>query len=682
MNFLKGSKISEGQIATKPKSYLSAGLAAARYNVEISWVKLIFVAFFVFPPFVLTFGQCDSFPVLETDSWVYDIQYITSDFIHEEKCKLLSENQYEFEEDCSPCTLATTIEGHTEAFYMSVAGVTRSEVYMNGQEVEPVEQFSDISYFYISPTMQGANLLKVTVWLSNEIHMEISGFDQAFDFESFLTKKLETYEKHSLVTNLFLGLLFAAFMISLSSFIFSRSADFKWYTLYVFVLFLFFLPRGIHSNEILGLENKDVQMIFQPLVYVFYNLFIISFLKITKRQYLLNFLLKAAMVMLLAFSCLFIISIGFDLDDFKKVLWTIFRLVALIYASLTIGFLVATKIHLKIFIVIGSISLIVGAGLAMYFTHISFNPFGILPIHWMYYGTLVEVLVFYSGIGYRINLEHIEKLELSQSLFDEMEKNKILQEQKNAELVKEVSLAEGKVKEEEKQRTKAEYELLLRKTELQLLRAQMNPHFIYNSLNSIKSYIARNEPRKATNFLNKFAKLIRIILNNSNSSLSSLKQELETLRFYLEVEQLRLDDDFTFNIEMEEHLGKISIPPLLIQPYVENAIWHGLVPKKGPKVLLIKVEEVKENRLKITIKDNGIGRIESMEYKSKVLHKNDSRGMDITSTRILKGVGKSSFKNKVEVIDHYNKNGDSLGTEVVILINYHANDVLEGEYWK
>jgi sensor histidine kinase YesM len=636
----------------------------------------IFNAFFAFLIFLFSIvqgvAQCDSIPKITPDLWTHNITYITKSFINTETCERLSEYRYEFEDDCMPCELKAIID-QTEPFYITIADIKRTEVQFNETQLKPIEKYSDIAYYLIDPSDTKINRLEIKVWISNDIHFNISGFNRDFDFESYLEEDLHDHLKHRMVTYLFLGLLFASFMISFSSYFFSKSSDFKWYSLYVFVMFLFFLPRGIFSNEILGLENRDIQMITQPLVYVFYNLFTISFLKITKEQRILNFLLKAAIYLLIGFSALFIISIIWDLDSFKYSLWTVFRFSALTYASLTILFLFGIKSPLKYFILIGSLALIVGAALSMYFTQARLHPLGILPIHWMYYGTVAELFIFYAGIGYRINLEHIEKLNLSQNLVEEMEKNKVLQELRNEQLVKEIDIAEVKVKEEEKQKTDAQYELLLQKTEMQLLRAQMNPHFIFNSLNSIKSFIAKNEPRKATNFLNKFSKLIRLILNNSNSSSTTLKQEIQTLRFYLEVEQLRLDEDFRFQIVMDERLNAIEVQPLLIQPYVENAIWHGLVPKQGPKKLIITIETISGKRLKISIRDNGIGRVASQKFKSESHSKSKSHGMSITNSRITKGNQISSDMNKVDIIDHYDKQGNAQGTEVILLINYREN---------
>jgi LytS/YehU family sensor histidine kinase len=117
------------------------------------------------------------------------------------------------------------------------------------------------------------------------------------------------------------------------------------------------------------------------------------------------------------------------------------------------------------------------------------------------------------------------------------------------------------------------------------LLAQMNPHFLFNSLNSIDSYIIKNESKKASEYLNNFARLMRLILQNSRSNYISLKDELESLELYLQMESLRFANRFAYEIQLEPEIDSSSvlIPPMLIQPYVENAIWHGLMHKKDEK---------------------------------------------------------------------------------------------------
>jgi sensor histidine kinase YesM len=139
----------------------------------------------------------------------------------------------------------------------------------------------------------------------------------------------------------------------------------------------------------------------------------------------------------------------------------------------------------------------------------------------------------------------------------------------------------------------------------------MNPHFIFNALNSIKSYFIENNQEKAIFYLGRFSKLIRGILESSRKDLISLKEEMNIIQMYVEIESDRFKNGMEYCLEMDEAIPSddLLVPSLLLQPFVENAIWHGLSTKKGKKKLLLKVEEMKPSKsLRITIEDNGIGR--------------------------------------------------------------------------
>jgi hypothetical protein len=181
------------------------------------------------------------------------------------------------------------------------------------------------------------------------------------------------------------------------------------------------------------------------------------------------------------------------------------------------------------------------------------------------------------------------------------------------------------VKEQERQKSEINKRIFI--TELRALRSQMNPHFLYNCINSIKFYIVKNEPEQASIYLNKFSKLIRKILNNSQYEFISLEEELQTLELYLEMEKLRFGDKMNYKIDIEPSLETtfIKVPTMLIQPFLENAIWHGLMQKSENNGLLnLNVREWKEDFLLIEVEDNGVGRKMAAELKSKSLNKNKS----------------------------------------------------------
>ncbi|SOD90561.1 tetratricopeptide repeat protein [Spirosoma fluviale] len=173
-------------------------------------------------------------------------------------------------------------------------------------------------------------------------------------------------------------------------------------------------------------------------------------------------------------------------------------------------------------------------------------------------------------------------------------------------------------------------------SELAALRAQMNPHFIFNCLNSIKLYASDNEAAKASVYLTKFARLIRLVLENSRSERVSLQNELEALRLYCDMEIMRFKDKLICQITVEEGLDAefVEIPPLLIQPYVENAIWHGLMHKENGGTVWIRVAQAPSDQLQVTITDDGVGRSQAARLASKSADKRKSFGMKMTSERL------------------------------------------------
>lgn len=207
----------------------------------------------------------------------------------------------------------------------------------------------------------------------------------------------------------------------------------------------------------------------------------------------------------------------------------------------------------------------------------------------------------------------------------------------------------------------------LREMENRALRAQMNPHFLFNTLNSLNYYIQKNEPQKASFHLKRFSRLMRLILNNSKKNLISLEDELEAIHIYIELESLRFDKKFNFRFFIEPDIksSEIFLPPLLIQPYLENAIWHGLMQKESQGNLELKIIK-RGNKINIIIEDDGIGREEAQRIKSKSLTKEKSQGMDITQGRVDLFNESGNGSIHIEILDLINENNEPLGTRVII----------------
>lgn len=212
---------------------------------------------------------------------------------------------------------------------------------------------------------------------------------------------------------------------------------------------------------------------------------------------------------------------------------------------------------------------------------------------------------------------------------------------------------------------KLKYEQELAKVKMNALRSQMNPHFIFNSLNSIYNFVLHNQADLAGTYLSKFSKLVRKVLLHSNENHISLNEELEIITLYLELERLRLQDTFDYNISIDNAISTsdVQIPPMLIQPILENAIWHGLRTKKSHGFISVVISAHNEF-MKISVEDNGVGRTASKQSKTTKPSSKKSMGLTITQQRIdFINLG-NDLKGSVDIIDLMDDKGIPSGTRV------------------
>ncbi|MFT3980101.1 MAG: histidine kinase [Ferruginibacter sp.] len=207
-------------------------------------------------------------------------------------------------------------------------------------------------------------------------------------------------------------------------------------------------------------------------------------------------------------------------------------------------------------------------------------------------------------------------------------------------------------------------------TKMQALRAQMNPHFIFNSLNSIENFIMRNEKRLASDYLNKFARLIRMILDSSRNDLVPFAKDMDALQLYIDLEQLRFNHTFSCTTDIDTSLlqGDYKVPSLLIQPYVENAIVHGLAHSEAPNLQLTIKAAFDRGYIHYSIADNGIGRLQADIYNNRNKPYHKSVGMEITAERIARFNKDKITPGPVKITDLYDASGHPAGTLVEIWI--------------
>jgi len=212
----------------------------------------------------------------------------------------------------------------------------------------------------------------------------------------------------------------------------------------------------------------------------------------------------------------------------------------------------------------------------------------------------------------------------------------------------------------------SQYKQKIAETEMQALQAQMNPHFFFNSLNSIENFIMQNEKKLASDYLNKFARFIRSILDSSNNDLIELGKDIESLQLYIDLEQLRFNNKFKYFCQVDPSLlqGDYRVPALLVQPFLENAINHGIGPSDRSDLKICLKVKLIHNMIHYIIEDNGIGRDQSRIYNqlNKPFHK--SVGMKLTQDRINIFNQQGGSSESVKIIDLFDGDHHPIGTRI------------------
>lgn len=405
-------------------------------------------------------------------------------------------------------------------------------------------------------------------------------------------------------------------------------------------------PIGNFFKDIPELAND----LFEPVQFIFIGFYVLFILQLLQVKEYDKLLAKALYYLALFcfFYAVFNFSISHFLTDFKYMgmVYLIIRSIIL-PLNLLLIFLIIYKVKhpLLIYFIVGQSFFFIGSILS---TYIAFTNTHYIPGHFFNFkespniifqmGLLAEVYCFSLALGKNVFILQKEKEKTSADLIEQLQKNQQIQEHMNRDLDQKVNEKTyelislySQIEREREQKTKDDFIKKIRETEMMALRSQMNPHFIFNSMNAIKNLIMTSRNEDAINYLDDFASLLRSILQNSNREKITVEDELEILELYLSLEKSRMDTDFSYTIQVtcKEELSQFEIPPLLLQPIVENAIWHGLHPSlKTEKKLTIVFDTTKN--LIISIEDNGVGRKESA--KKKKLH--DSMGNSIVQDRL------------------------------------------------
>ncbi len=432
-------------------------------------------------------------------------------------------------------------------------------------------------------------------------------------------------------------------LVLLSYIIYKNTQDklFLYYFAYVFLLFTYIVCRNYYFMEMqtyppVYLYSYYVQVVYLC-VYFHFGIAVINF-----RTYYPNFTRWIYRYMLLALgigNLIFLAGLlewippSYMAGYYYKFFFPIHICIAIfiIYRAITLK-----QESLRIYFLIGTITYLVLGTVAVLSNF--YQPPGMLirPIGYFYIAIIIECTFFAIGLGIRVKHVYTDKLETERRL-NVAQKDLQVQMQQQIEQQEKDNISLQREKELQVLATQ------VAQLENKVLRSQINSHFIFNVLNSIKAFIVEHDSEQAIRYLNKFSKLMRKILDGSRNEKSSLADELATVELYLNIEQMRIPEELTIykNIDTRYKPDTVLFPALLMQPFVENAVWHGLIPSKGPKELTISVYDYVDG-IRIEIMDNGIGYTTSLAEKSP-LDTHRSHAMDIIRERIVQFNKRSDF---------------------------------------
>jgi sensor histidine kinase YesM len=285
--------------------------------------------------------------------------------------------------------------------------------------------------------------------------------------------------------------------------------------------------------------------------------------------------------------------------------------------------------------------------------------FGLSAMHYAYWGTLVDIFIFSYAMSIKVKMALTEATVVESRLSKDLELQK-QQEQFNRQLLK-----------QKEEKLVAEFDKQLAEVQLTALSAQMNPHFIFNCMNSIQKYVLKNEKTRALHFLQNFSELMRLVLDNSVKTKIGLDEEIRMLEKYIQLEKQRLDDGFEYEIYVHPDLQAdfFEIPGMIIQPYVENAIWHGLMNKEQKGKLQLKFQP-DNSFIKCIVEDNGVGRRKAAEIEQFKSPKRKSYGMAIAQKRLELLQKENQTPPEVRIEDLLDEKMNVSGTRVTLLIHF------------
>jgi len=510
-------------------------------------------------------------------------------------------------------------------------------------------------------------------------------------YSAFRDQQLNGFRKEAVVIQVLLGMLLVFFSISVINYIQLPDRSYIYFAAYILGLILFFALR---------LEDKPYQLSFfhrwpmlkyywdiPGLLFCFYLMYLLfgnAFLNLTERYPFMEraFTWVAAIVGGLIILCVYFIRIG--QYQMPTIIYSYVYFVTLVPLLAVFVALARRSRHhpLVRFFLYGSVCLYL-ACLGSFLMHV--RPLGLLsalgelaaPTILLIGGVSLQAMFFLAGLSYRNKLVHLERTRTQELLIKQLNKNKELQRKLNEqleELVKEqtteILRKKQELEEQRKKQLETEYDKKLTEIELKAIRAQINPHFIFNCLNSIQLFVMQRDYEYAQKYLSDFSYLIRKTLDFSRRNFISLADEITYLNTYLGLEKMRFENRMEYEIVVDPVIAtaELEIPAMLLQPYVENAVKHGMTnPQQPTGKLSIYFNQVASDMLECVIADNGIGIARSKSLRMLPKH-HQSSGMEISQNRAELLNKMYNTEIHIEIIDKSSEDESNSGTIVKILI--------------
>ena len=479
--------------------------------------------------------------------------------------------------------------------------------------------------------------------------------------------KILAFNPHQ--NGLLLFVLGIIFMISVYHFLLyfkHKSRTFIFYAIYTLLIFISYVT--FTESDFLASLTQPVKPFFRKthlfgvwLYNIAYYFFAFRFLNFTKHHPKQEKVISKILIGLLSLGviCFFTTVISGNNNFLSQCYIAVYVPVILIQTLYCFYLVYKTPEKTKFYILIGSFILFLSSLITILIMDFGlFTPDENIAYTIFYIGIVLENVFFSLGVGLRQKEVLVERNEAKNKLILKLEENELLKEKINNELQEKIDVLNQQIQLKEE----------LENLKLVVFKSQMNPHFIFNALNSIKHYIINNEQKNAVHYLNKFSKLIRKILELSYVKEITLQEELDIIALYLNIENIRFSNEIDFTIHVDEAIDllKIKVPPLILQPFLENALWHGLSSKKDNKKIEINVSKTNSKLITITIEDNGIGRKASAKIKAQKVINTKSIGIQLTKERLQNFVSNTEKNFSLTFKDLVDDNGIALGTQVVL----------------